>query len=53
VGVPLQTEAPAPYASNLRVRTVPGGHWIMRRQPELVAHACAELVDEAERTLPA
>ena len=53
VGVPLQTEAPAPYASDLRVRVVPGGHWIMRREPELVARACAELVDEAERTRPA
>ena len=37
VGVALQTEAPAPYVSDLRVRTVPGGHWIMRRHPEVVA----------------
>lgn len=49
VGAPLQTEAPAPYASDLRIRSVSGGHWIMRRHPEVVAEACAELVDEVER----
>ncbi|HST49273.1 alpha/beta fold hydrolase [Jatrophihabitans sp.] len=48
VGVALQAEAPAPYVRDLRVRTVPGGHWIMRRHPEVVAQACAELVDEVE-----
>ena len=49
MGQPLQIQAPAPYASNLRIRSVAGGHWIMRRQPEVVAEACAELVDEVER----
>lgn len=49
VGVPLQTEAPAPYVSDLRIHSVAGGHWIMRRHPEVVARACAELVDEVER----
>lgn len=49
VGVPLQTEAPAPYASDLRIHPVAGGHWIMRRHPEVVAQACAELVEEVER----
>ena len=49
VGQPLQTEAPAPYASNLRIHPVAGGHWIMQRHPEVVAQACAELVDEVER----
>jgi pimeloyl-ACP methyl ester carboxylesterase len=53
VGPALQTEAPAPYTRDLRVRAVPGGHWIMRRQPELVAQACAELVDEVEGAGPA
>ena len=49
IGHPLQTEAPGPYASDLRIHSVAGGHWIMRRHPELVAQACAELVDEVER----
>ncbi|HEV2886417.1 MAG TPA: alpha/beta fold hydrolase [Jatrophihabitans sp.] len=50
VGQPLQTEAPAPYANDLRIHSVAGGHWIMRRQPEVVAQACADLVDEVERS---
>ncbi|MEO6503265.1 MAG: alpha/beta fold hydrolase [Jatrophihabitantaceae bacterium] len=49
VGQPLQTEAPAPYASDLRIHSVAGGHWIMRRHPEVVAKACADLVEEVER----
>jgi pimeloyl-ACP methyl ester carboxylesterase len=49
VGQPLQTEAPAPYASDLRIHSVAGGHWIMQRHPEVVAQACADLVDEVER----
>lgn len=49
VSVSLQTEAPVPYASDLRIHTVAGGHWIMRRHPEVVAQACAQLVDEVER----
>jgi pimeloyl-ACP methyl ester carboxylesterase len=53
VGQPLQTEAPRPYASDLRIRSVPGGHWIMQRNPDLVALACAELVDEVEGSRPA
>jgi len=48
VGQPLQTEAPAPYASDLRIHSVAGGHWIMQRHPEVVAQACADLVDEVE-----
>jgi pimeloyl-ACP methyl ester carboxylesterase len=49
VGQPLQTEAPVPYASNLRIHSVAGGHWIMQRHPEVVAQACADLVEEVER----
>lgn len=52
VGQALQTEAPRPYASDLRIRPVAGGHWIMQRQPDLVAQACAELVDEVEGNRP-
>ena len=48
IGLPLQTEAPAPYASDLRIHSVSGGHWIMRRHPDVVAQACAELVEEVE-----
>jgi pimeloyl-ACP methyl ester carboxylesterase len=50
VGVALQTEAPAPYANDLRIHSIAGGHWIMRRHPEVVARACAELVEEVERS---
>jgi pimeloyl-ACP methyl ester carboxylesterase len=49
VGQPLQTEAPAPYASDLRVHSVAGGHWIMQRHPDVVAQACTDLVEEVER----
>jgi pimeloyl-ACP methyl ester carboxylesterase len=49
VGLPLQTEAPEPYTSDLRIRSVAGGHWIMRRHPDVVAQACADLIDEVER----
>ena len=52
VGQPLQTEAPGPYTSDLRIRPVAGGHWIMQRHPDLVAQACAELVDEVEGNRP-
>jgi pimeloyl-ACP methyl ester carboxylesterase len=48
VGQPLQTEAPQPYASDLRIHSVAGGHWIMHRHPDVVAQACAALVDEVE-----
>ncbi len=49
VGQPLQTEAPRPYASDLRIRSIDGGHWIMQRHPDVVAQACADLVDEVAR----
>jgi pimeloyl-ACP methyl ester carboxylesterase len=49
VGQPLQTEAPVPYTSDLRIHSVAGGHWIMQRHPDVVAQACADLVEEVER----
>jgi pimeloyl-ACP methyl ester carboxylesterase len=49
VGQPLQTEAPVPYASDLRIHSVAGGHWIMQRHPEVVAQACVDLIEEVER----
>jgi pimeloyl-ACP methyl ester carboxylesterase len=48
VGQPLQTEAPVPYASDLRIVSVAGGHWFMHRQPEVVAQAVTALVNEVE-----
>ncbi|SFS81936.1 SDR family oxidoreductase [Saccharopolyspora flava] len=47
VSAPLQTEVDA-LAENLRVRHLPGGHWLPRSRPELVARCAAELVDHVE-----
>jgi pimeloyl-ACP methyl ester carboxylesterase len=44
VSVPMQTDI-ARFVSNLRIRTVPGGHWLPRSQPELVARLAAEHID--------
>jgi pimeloyl-ACP methyl ester carboxylesterase len=46
VGQPFQIEAARPYARNLRTQIVPGSHWIIQRRPEVIARACAKLVDE-------
>jgi pimeloyl-ACP methyl ester carboxylesterase len=46
VTVALQTQAPVPYASDLRQHVVEGGHWFFRRTPEVLAR----LVDELART---
>ncbi|MER5390533.1 SDR family oxidoreductase [Saccharopolyspora sp. NPDC002686] len=47
VSTPMQTEI-APWVPNLRVRRVPGGHWLPRSRPELVARCAAELVEHVE-----
>ncbi|MEV6227592.1 SDR family oxidoreductase [Saccharopolyspora shandongensis] len=47
VSSPLQTGI-APWVPNLRVRRLPGGHWLPRSRPELVARCAAELVDHVE-----
>ncbi|MDI2027870.1 SDR family oxidoreductase [Saccharopolyspora sp. TS4A08] len=47
VSAPLQTEVEA-LAEDLRVRHLPGGHWLPRSRPELVARCAAELVDHVE-----
>ncbi|MCI2416495.1 SDR family oxidoreductase [Saccharopolyspora sp. K220] len=47
VSAPLQTEI-APWVPNLRVRRLPGGHWLPRTRPELVARCTAELVEHVE-----
>ena len=31
------TEAPAPFASNLRTRLIEGGHWVVKDDPALIA----------------
>jgi pimeloyl-ACP methyl ester carboxylesterase len=45
VSVRMQTDIER-WASDLRVRTVPGGHWLPRSQPELVARLTAEHVGD-------
>ncbi|CAM2798136.1 SDR family oxidoreductase [Saccharomonospora xinjiangensis] len=47
VGVPLQTEL-ADLAPNLRVRRIPGGHWVVRSDAARVASATAEFVAHVE-----
>ncbi|MEY7971578.1 SDR family oxidoreductase [Saccharomonospora xinjiangensis] len=47
VGVPLQTEV-AELAPKLRVRRIPGGHWVVRSDAARVASATAEFVAHVE-----
>ncbi|WP_007026014.1 alpha/beta fold hydrolase, partial [Saccharomonospora iraqiensis] len=47
VGVPLQTEI-ARWVPDLRVRRIPGSHWVVRADPDRIATATAELVDAVE-----
>ena len=37
VTVPLQTQAPAPYCTDLHWRTVDGNHWVIEEKPDLIA----------------
>lgn len=37
VTVPLQTEAPLPYVQELCAVVVPGNHWVVEQDPELIA----------------
>lgn len=43
----VQTDVAA-WASDLRVRRLPGGHWLPRTRPRVVARCAAELVDHVE-----
>ena len=52
VSAPLQTDI-AEWAPDLRVRRVPGGHWLPSSRPQLVARCAAELVDGVETGEPA
>lgn len=47
VTVALQTQAPVPYASDLRIHVVDGGHWFFRRRPEVLAALVADLAAHA------
>ncbi|RRO16652.1 alpha/beta fold hydrolase [Saccharopolyspora rhizosphaerae] len=49
VSAPLQTGI-GRWVPDLRVQHVPGGHWLPRTRPDLVARCAAELVDRAEHT---
>ena len=43
----LQTDV-ARWAPRLWVRRLPGGHWIPRERPDVIARCAAELIDHAE-----
>lgn len=47
VSAPIQTEI-GRWVSDLRVRRLPGGHWIPRERPEVIARCAAELIDHVE-----
>jgi NAD(P)-dependent dehydrogenase (short-subunit alcohol dehydrogenase family)/pimeloyl-ACP methyl ester carboxylesterase len=41
----LQFGAPRPWASDLRTRSVAGGHWVVWTRPDVIARLTSELVD--------
>ncbi|OZM70650.1 short chain dehydrogenase [Amycolatopsis antarctica] len=47
VSTPMQTEI-GRWVRDLRVRIIPGTHWVARSRPHVVANAAAELIDHAE-----
>lgn len=46
VTVPLQTEAPQAYATSLVTRVIDGGHWVVAKEPELVAGEIATFIEK-------
>jgi pimeloyl-ACP methyl ester carboxylesterase len=44
----LQTGAPAPWASDLRVREIAGGHWVIGTRPDVIARCTSELIERVE-----
>jgi pimeloyl-ACP methyl ester carboxylesterase len=44
----LQIGAPAPWASDLRVREIAGGHWVIGTQPDVIARHTSELIEHVE-----
>ncbi|MBD0323018.1 MAG: alpha/beta fold hydrolase [Aldersonia sp.] len=54
VTVAMQTQAPAPYCTDLHWRTIDGNHWVVEEKPAEVAAAVVAFLDYAEGgTLPA
>ncbi|CAM02828.1 NADP-dependent 3-hydroxy acid dehydrogenase YdfG [Saccharopolyspora erythraea NRRL 2338] len=47
VSTPLQAAA-ARWVPEMRLRRLPGGHWLPRTRPELIARCAAELVENVE-----
>lgn len=47
VSTPLQTGIER-WVPDLRVRVIPGTHWVARERPAVIARAAAELVDHVE-----
>lgn len=47
VGPALQTSI-ARWAADLRVREIPGGHWLPRQKPDVIARCAAELIEHVE-----
>ena len=52
VSAPLQTDI-GRWVADLRVRRVPGGHWLPRTRPDVVARCAAEFVDHVEDSIRA
>ena len=47
VSAPLQTDI-GRWVSDLRVRRLPGGHWLPRTRPDVVAKCAGELIEHVE-----
>ncbi|MFT4286602.1 alpha/beta fold hydrolase [Nocardioides sp.] len=44
VTVPLATQAPEPFVDDLRTQTIPGNHWVVEQDPQLIADCFTEFV---------
>jgi len=49
VGLATATQAPVPYVDDLTVEQLPGGHWVLAEQPELVAEHVRKFVASRSR----
>ncbi|HZY75235.1 MAG TPA: SDR family oxidoreductase, partial [Jatrophihabitantaceae bacterium] len=50
VSVPLQTQAPVPYAARLTTKVIAGGHWVIVDRPDVIARHVAEFAQAARRS---
>lgn len=50
---PALATSAAEFAPDLRVRYLPGGHWVVRHRPEVIARCVAEIVAETGGDTPA